>query len=172
MVTSTVRSAGSPPQAVTMSRRTGLALALAAAVTGAVALAGADPAQAGPLVCGQEYAEFYQTTADGRWRGPGSDSRSPRDIVLSTNDLERRYLALSGVQRPRRTMRFTFVDENDIVIRTVETTPSDTGAVRPFVIAWDAPVGSRVRVYAVIHTRCGGDDVIREVYVGAVNTTP
>lgn len=62
-----------------------------------------------------------------------------------------------------------------LVVKTHETAPSDNGGVvrqEYNVFEYDfATVGSRVRVYAEIRTRCGGDDVPRTVYVGAINTT-
>ncbi|GAA3736159.1 hypothetical protein GCM10022225_18610 [Plantactinospora mayteni] len=150
------------------SRRLGqvLAVAVALAVTAGAALAGGRPAQAASPPCGQEHASFAQTTADGRGQGPSSDSLyGPQDVYLSDSDPEWRYLLLYGQHRPDRTILFTFSYANGILFGSVEISA-------PTVIPWAGPVGSRLLVHAVLHTRCGGDDVPRRVYVGAINTTP
>ncbi|MGX7669283.1 hypothetical protein [Plantactinospora sp. DSM 117369] len=143
-----------------------LVLVLAVAVTAGAALAGGRPAQAASPPCGQEHAGFAQTTVDGRGQGRSSDSLyGPQDIYISDSDLEHRYLVLYGQHRPDRTILFTFSYGNGIIVRSVEISA-------PTVIPWAGPVGSRLLVHAVLHTRCGGDDVPRRVYVGAINTTP
>ncbi|MGX7669282.1 hypothetical protein [Plantactinospora sp. DSM 117369] len=178
MATMTEPGTGTSLPAVTTSRRTGLALALAVAAAVGAALAGAGPAQAAPPACGQEYAAFYLTTADGQPPGPGdgSDSRNPRDVYVYVSvSGPARYVALSGVHRPRRPIVFTFVNQDDVVVRQYATTPSDdSGVIRPErnLIPWNYPVGTRLRVNAVIRTRCDGDDVPKSVYVGAINTVP
>ena len=181
MLTSTERAtevpADPPRRTGTISRRTGLMLGLTAAMTGGVAVVGASPALASPPFCGQEHAYVYQTTPDGRWNGPSIDSLyNPGEINISNSALPTRFVFTAGVHRPRRTMVFTFVNQDNAVVRFKETTASDNGGVvrqEPNVIPYDfTTVGSKVRVYAYIHTRCGGDDVPRTVYVGAINTTP
>ncbi|MEN3614437.1 hypothetical protein AAH979_33470 [Plantactinospora sp. ZYX-F-223] len=174
MATMTGPGTGTSLPAVTTSRRTGLALAVAAAV--GAALAGAGPAQAAAPAACDEYAAFQVTAAAGGppLPGDGSDSRNPRDVYVSVSG-PARYVALSGVHRPRRPIVFTFVDQDDVVVRQYATTPSDdSGVIRPErnLIPWNYPVGTRLRVNAVIRTRCGGDDVPTPVYVGAINSIP
>ncbi|GAA3736151.1 hypothetical protein GCM10022225_18600 [Plantactinospora mayteni] len=161
---------------MTASRRTGLGLALAAAVAVGAALAGTGPVQAAPPPCG-EYAAFYVANPDG---GPilpgdgGSDSRNPRDVFLSVSS-PARYVALSGVHQTRRSIIFSFYNQDNALIRQYVTAPADDGGlIRPErnVIPWDYGVGTRIRVDAVIRVRCDGDDRPKTVYVGVINTVP
>ncbi|MBF8187019.1 hypothetical protein ITP53_14990 [Nonomuraea sp. K274] len=168
-------SAGMPRRAAALSRRTGLVMGLAAALTAGTALVGASPALAAPPVCGEERAYVHQSTGLGRSVGPNVDSRfNPGEFNISKSADS--YVFAAGIHRPRRTIKFTFKNQDDAVVKPYESTVSDNnGIVRQEdnVFKWDfTEVGSRVRIYADIHTRCGGDDVLRNVYVGAINTTP
>ncbi|GAA4460483.1 hypothetical protein [Phytohabitans houttuyneae] len=166
-----------PRRGATITRRAGLTLGMAAALAGAGVVAAASPALAGPPVCGQERAYVYQTNSGGTWNGPSIDSLyNPGEFNISQTAEDVRYVFAAGVHRPRRTIKFTFRNQDDAVVKSYETTASDNGGVvrqESNVFKYDfTTVGSRVRVYAEIRTRCGGDDVPRTVYVGAINTTP
>lgn len=143
-----------------LARRSLLGFGLATVMT-AGALAAAEPALAAPI-CGQERAYVYQTNSTGTWAGPSIDSLyNTGDINISQAATSVRYIFTAGVHRPRRSIHFTLINQDNAVVGDWDSSASDF-----------TTVGSRVRVYADIHTRCGDDVVKYEVYVGAINTTP
>lgn len=175
MFTSTGR--GTPRRAATITRRAGLALGLAAMASAGAVAAGASPALADPPQnpCVEERAYVYQSV-HGEIIGPYIDSRfNPGEFNISNSATEVRSVFAAGIHRPRRKITFRFVNQDNATVKTYPTTESDNnGIVRQEanVFKYDfTQVGWKVRVYADIRSRCGGDDVARTLYVGTINTT-
>lgn len=157
-------------------RRAGLALGLAATLTGGVAVAGATAAQAQVPPC-TEYVEVFQSTQTTNVRvGPRLSSREPGGVIFISNSAQQtRFLTHTGVTRPRRSATFRYVNQNEAVVRQHTTRPSrDNGVIHhePEQIPYDfTSPGDTVRVFADFQTRCGGDDVpARNVFLGSIVT--
>jgi len=150
-----------------------LAVSVAAAL---VTLANAGEALAAVPAC-QEHVYVHQTTSDGQFTGPGTNSLGPGEFIMNTRDSARNYIFMAGQTRPRRSATFRFVNSDDVVVRQYTTTASrDNGVIyqEPNVIPYNfTQPGDRIRVFADFHTRCGGDDVMRfNVFVGTIQTFP
>src|SRR5262245_37026879 len=150
-----------------------LAVSVAAAL---VTLANAGEALAAVPAC-QEHVYVHQTTSDGQFTGPGTNSLGPGEFIMNTRDSARNYIFMAGQTRPRRSATFRFVNSDDVVVRQYTTTASrDNGVIyqEPNVIPYNfTQPGQRIRVFADFHTRCGGDDVMRfNVFVGTIVTFP
>ncbi|HYW23940.1 MAG TPA: hypothetical protein VE953_07215 [Terriglobales bacterium] len=156
-------------------RRTAVALGLAAAVAGGATLAsGGAPALAGSC---DTYAVVFQTTSNGGTTGPGTTTVDPHELDFDTGNPPTNFIGLGGVTRPGTPATFHLkADDGSVLVDFTTANAGGSGVINQGtrnVLPWPFNgFRDRVQVFADIHTHCGTDQLLTNLFVGSILTFP